>query len=134
MGKKAGIILSVVLSLMFVYVSAGVAILKCCCHDDMVVSMAKDDCCGSDAGMMKGKSCDIKKPCMKLTVIKLSPTVAAQKQAQVLPCTFAALLPDVLSDASRLLSFNNVSQNLLKNERRTGPPREYLTLLRVLRL
>lgn len=134
MGKKTGIILSFVLSLMFVYTSAGIAIQKCCCHDKIMASMMRDDCCGSGSNGAGSKGCDVKKQCMTLTVIKLSPTVAAQKSATVMPCVHAALLPDLFSGLNRLLPCDNTSFTLCQNGRRHAPPREYLTLLRVLRL
>ncbi len=125
MKRPGNILLSLMLSLMLVYVGSGIVLLKCCCDGSVSVMSAKECCEGSTAG-------NVKKPCMTLTVMKLSPVPAATHYEHQAPHFFviSSLFKNIF--ASPVFWEPAKTMTVAPGEVFHSPPRAYLALIRVL--
>ncbi len=127
MKRIVNILFAMLLSLMLVYLGGGATILTCC-HDNSTQMAEGDGCCQ--------KSCDCcpMTSCMETTVVKLSPTVTADKAKAKVP---QAPMHDLLF-VSLFYYFQPTTDDVAgltaAVQQFHSPPREYLTLMRVLRL
>jgi hypothetical protein len=126
MKKFCHISLSVLLSMMLLFIGSGVNFMRCA-HTGTVTLMSPF---GSDA--MDGMSCDMNADCMTMEHIELSPTSMAQTityDFQVLQPLIAAL-PNLV--AEWLEPVVHEKADFFFPQVWKGPPRDYLNLLRVL--
>ena len=127
MKRQGNILISLILVLMMVYLGAGTVIMQCLHNNTISVGMT-DDCCKAKKGSPTGQSC------MKMTTVKLSPTVTAKPAKAdftplliILPFIFAGVLFSPLM----ALAFKDV---MLGASVPHAPPRRYLAILHVLRI
>ena len=81
MKRSLNILMALMLSLMVVYLSVGTTVMHCLHYDKVMVGMVTDccvkrsmhqDCCQGKLGTQ------VNKHCMKVELVKLSPTVSIQ--------------------------------------------------------
>ena len=109
------------LSLMVIYLGAGVTIMRCCHTQEMTLATASD-CCADDCGQGA-------KSCMTVEIHRLSPTVLAESPSVPLPLLVSAWLcaaQDVLPQAYTLYM---PACDRYVPTRFVPPPRSYLSLL-----
>lgn len=124
MKRHGNILISVMLSLMVVYLGVGIVVMRCC-HTGTMVVVKADSCCGDDCHHAK-------KACMSLEVKKLPPTVYAQHDPVPQPLQLFTLLRPSFSHERVLLGSWTRNAGRWVYGHRWSPPRHYLSLIRVL--
>ena len=124
MKRKGNIIISTVLSLMLVYLGAGVVLMHCC-HTERTTFVGVADCCKDD--------CDGSgKKCMKFEMRKLPPSVVSDYESAPLPLLKAISIRKIFIfkywNYPVSLSYLNLTVNRIDG----FLPRSYLSLLTVL--
>ena len=146
MKRSLNILMALMLSLMVVYLSVGTTVMHCLRYDKVMVGAVKDcclkrcldyDCCqGHQQGVHVDKHGlalkQLKKHCMDVKQVKLSPTLSIQKVdfdsapvfAGILPSSWMTLPHPVICSIQKAKYWNtNVPHS---------PPRAYLALLNTL--
>ncbi len=125
MKRSVNVLLSLVLSLMLIYLGSGIVLQKCSCNGSMSVVTEKP-CCESRVADSPRRSC------MTFTVMKLSPVSAATHFERQAPPAFA--LPDFFGTALARLHWQAPVKIVTRapGEAFHAPPRIYLALIRVL--
>lgn len=123
------------LSLMVVYLSVGTTVMHCLHYDKVMVGMVTDccvkrsmhqDCCQGKLGTQ------VNKHCMKVELVKLSPTVSIQHLDFDAAPMFAGIAP-ALGRRCLVLLFCSIQKARYWNQNVPhSPPRAYLALLNFL--
>lgn len=125
MRHPGNILISIMLSLMVVYLGAGTVIMHCM-HDDTVQIGMTEDCCDCDT------ECGVQQKCMEMTVMKLSPTtVTSIDKAHFMPL-FTLVKPFCGFSYSIFHSKKPYSPASVVASVTHAPPRLYLAIIRVL--
>lgn len=129
MKKCSYILLSVLLSVMLLFMGSGVTFMRCA-HTGTVKMMTALS--GDNLGGMADMDCSMTSKCMSVTHVELSPTVAAQSVDYdfhvVQP--LLALLPSLV--AAWLVPTEDKAVERFVPVAWKSPPRDYLNLIRVL--
>ena len=135
MKRSLNILMALMLSLMVVYLSVGTTVMYCLHYDKVMVGMVADccvkrsmhhDCCQGKLGAQ------VKKHCMNVRQVKLSPMVSVQHVEFDTAPVFAGIVPALWKTLPRpvICSIQKArywDQNVLHS-----PPRAYLALLNIL--
>ena len=123
MKKCSHILLSVLLSMMILFIGAGVDIVRCSC-----TGMAKVVPCGTE---VEDKGCMPGEDCLTVEHVQLSPTLTAQTityDFHVLQ-PLLAVLPSLV--AEWLVHTESMAVNQFIPQAWKSPPRDYLNLIQV---
>lgn len=125
MKRPGNILISMLLSLMIVYLGGGTVIMQCMRNNTMTIG-ANSGCCGA------GNECAGKHGCMKVTAVKLSPTVKAQQVKADLTPHF--VLSPLLADCGFSHILQAITLPVVQHvvDIPHAPPRLYLAIIRVL--
>ena len=124
MKKCSHILLSVLLSMMILFIGAGVDVVQCSC-----TGMAKVVPCGME---VEDKGCTPDEGCLMVEHVQLSPTLTAKTLTydfQVLQ-PLLAILPSLVAEWMQPTTCKALVQPI--NTVWKSPPREYLNLIQVL--
>ena len=92
MKRSLNILMALMLSFMVVYLSVGTTVMHCLRSDKVMVGMMADCCVGHDC--CQGKlGAQVKKHCMNVRQVKLSPTVSVQHMDFDTAPVFAGIVP-----------------------------------------
>ena len=136
MKRSLNILMALLLSLMVVYMSVGTTVMHCLRYDKVMVGVVKDcclkrcmdhDCC---QGHRLGTQ--LKKHCMDVKRVKLSPTQSFQKVDFKAAPAFAGIQLGAWSLIPRLVTSHVLRTKGWGNNVPHSPPREYLSLLHTL--
>ena len=136
MKRSLNILMALLLSLMVVYMSVGTTVMHCLRYDKVMVGVVKDcclkrcmdhDCC---QGHRLGTQ--LKKHCMDVKQVKLSPTQSFQKVDFKAAPAFAGILPGTWSLVPRPVVCHVQRMKGWSTYVPHSPPREYLSLLHTL--
>ena len=123
--KKCGhILLSVLLSMMILFIGAGVDVVQCSC-----TGMAKVVLCGME---VEDKGCAPDEGCLTVEHVHLSPTLTAQSityDFHVLQ-PLLAILPSLVAEWMQPTTCKAMVQSI--HVAWKSPPRDYLNLIQVL--
>lgn len=124
MKRKGNVLMSITLSLMLIYLGAGVMLMHCC-HTERTTIVNVADCCKDDCK-------EPRKNCMQLEIRKLPPSVVSDYESAPLPLLkILANWPISVMECHVVPTC--ISQSLLTTNRWDGlPPRSYLSFLTVL--
>lgn len=142
--RIAAISVSLMLSVVIVALGAGVSFVRCCHMQTVVMAQlsgaghhdveagSDEECCGHhDRG--HGDSLEVSAPdCMKVTVVRLAPTVAGELQQAVVhtPCP-AVMTVGAIPGLRSLPVFITTTARIMTGVPHS-PPRDYLRMIRVL--
>ena len=136
MKRSLNILMALLLSLMVVYMSVGTTVMHCLRYDKVMVGVVKDcclkrctdhDCC---QGHRQGTQ--LKKHCMDVKQVKLSPTQSFQKVDFKAAPAFAGIQPGTWSLVPRPVVCYVQGAEGWSTYVPHSPPREYLSLLHTL--
>ena len=136
MKRSLNILMALLLSLMVVYMSVGTTVMHCLRYDKVMVGVVKDcclkrcmdhDCC---QGHRQGTQ--LKKHCMDVKQVKLSPTQSFQKVDFKAAPAFAGIQPGTWSLVPRPVACYVQGSEGWGTHAPHSPPREYLSLLHTL--
>ncbi len=128
--------MALLLSLMVVYLSVGITVIHCLRYDKVMVG-AMPDCCvkrSMDHECCQGhvKGAQVKKHCMDVRQVKLSPTLSIQQVDFDAAPVFAGIQPGAWSLLPRPAVCNVQKARCWNLNIPHSPPREYLSLLNTL--
>lgn len=126
MKKCSHILLSVLLSMMILFIGGGVDVVQCSC-----TGMAKVVPCGME---VEDKGCAPDEGCLTVEHVHLSPTLTAQTityDFHVLQ-PLLAILPSLVAEWMQPTTCKVLVQSI--HVVREGPPRDYLNLIQVLQI
>lgn len=136
MKRSFNILMVLLLSLMVVYMSVGTSVMHCLRYDKVMVGTVPDcclkRCLDHDSCQEHRRDVKVRKHCMDVKQVKLSPAQTFQKTNFEATPVFAgiqlgtwSLLPHpVVSDLHKVRCWNDNAPH--------SPPREYLSLLMIL--
>lgn len=121
------------LSLMVVYLSVGTTVMHCLRYDKVMVG-ALPDCCvnlctNHECYQGHGKSAQIRKHCMDVRQLKLSPTISIQNVDFDSAPVFAGIPMGTWSLVPRPVVYNIQKWRGWNTNTPHSPPREYLSIL-----
>ncbi len=136
MKRSLNILSALLLSLMVVYLSVGITVIHCLRYDKVMVG-AMPDCCVKrcmDHECCQGhaKGAQVKKHCMDVRLVKLSPMLSIQQVDFDAAPVFAGILPGAWSLLPRPAVCNVQKARCWNLNIPHSPPREYLSLLNTL--
>ena len=136
MKRSLNILMALMLSLMVVYLSVGTTVMHCLRYDKMMVGTVPDccqkRCMDHDCCQEHQQGAQVKKHCMDVKQVKLSPTLSIQKVdfdatpvfAGIFPSLWMTLPCPVICSIQKARYWNiNVPHS---------PPRAYLAMLNTL--
>ena len=135
MKRSLNILMALMLSLMVVYLSVGTTVMHCLHYDKVMAGMVTDccvkrsmhhDCCQGKLGAQ------VKKHCMNVRQVKLSPTVSVQPMDFDTAPVFAGIVPALWQTLSRPVISSIQKARYWNQNVPHSPPRAYLALLNIL--
>ena len=131
MKRSLNILMALMLSFMVVYLSVGTTVMHCLRSDKVMVGMMADCCMGHDC--FQGKlGAQVKKHCMNVRQVKLSPTVSVQHVDFDTAPVFAGIVPALWQTLSRPVISSIQKARYWNQNVPHSPPRAYLALLNTL--
>lgn len=125
MKRSLNILMVLMLSLMVVYLSVGTTVMHCLHYDKVMVGMVTD-CCQGKLGTQ------VNKHCMKVELVKLSPTVSIQHLDFDAAPMFAGIAPALWQTLPRPVICSIQKARYWNQNVPHSPPRAYLALLNFL--
>lgn len=125
MKRSLNILMVLMLSLMVVYLSVGTTVMHCLHYDKVMVGMVTD-CCQGKLGAQ------VNKHCMKVEMVKLSPTVSIQHLDFDAVPVFAGIAPALWQTLPRPVICSIQKARYWNQNVPHSPPRAYLALLNIL--
>ena len=133
MKRSLNIMMALLLSLMVVYMSVGTTVMHCLRYDKVMVGMVKDcclkRCMDHDCCQGHESEAQLKKHCMDVKQVKLSPTQSFQKVDFKAAPAFAGIRPGSWSLVPRPVVCHVQRMKGWSTHAPHSPPREYLSLL-----
>ena len=131
MKRSLNILMAFMLSFMVVYLSVGTTVMHCLRSDKVMVGMMADCCVGHDC--CQGKlGTQVNKHCMKVELVKLSPTVSIQHLDFDAAPMFAGIAPALWQTLPRPVICSIQKARYWNLNVPHSPPRAYLALLNFL--
>ena len=131
MKRSLNILMALMLSFMVVYLSVGTTVMHCLRSDKVMVGMMADCCVGHDC--CQGKlGTQVNKHCMKVELVKLSPTVSIQHLDFDAAPMFAGIAPALWQTLPRPVICSIQKARYWNQNVPHSPPRAYLALLNFL--
>ena len=135
MKRSLNILMALMLSFMVVYLSVGTTVMHCLRSDKVMVGMMADCCvkCCMGHDCCQGKlGAQVKKHCMNVRQVKLSPTVSVQPMDFDTAPVFAGIVPALWQTLSRPVISSIQKARYWNQNVPHSPPRAYLALLNFL--
>ena len=135
MKRSLNILMALMLSFMVVYLSVGTIVMHCLRSDKVMVGMMADCCvkCCMGHDCCQGKlGAQVKKHCMNVRQVKLSPTVSVQPMDFDTAPVFAGIVPALWQTLSRPVISSIQKARYWNQNVPHSPPRAYLALLNIL--
>ena len=135
MKRSLNILMALMLSFMVVYLSVGTTVMHCLRSDKVMVGMMADCCvkCCMGHDCCQGKlGAQVKKHCMNVRQVKLSPTVSVQPMDFDTAPVFAGIVPALWQTLSRPVISSIQKVRYWNQNVPHSPPRAYLALLNIL--
>ena len=136
MKRSLNIMMALLLSLMVVYMSVGTIVMHCLRYDKVMVGEVKDccqkRCMNHDCCQEHNQGAQVKKHCMDVKQVKLSPTQSFQKVDFKAAPAFAGIQPGTWSLVPRPVACYVQGSEGWGTHAPHSPPREYLSLLHTL--
>ena len=135
MKRSLNILMALMLSFMVVYLSVGTTVMHCLRSDKVMVGMMADCCvkCCMGHDCCQGKlGAQVKKHCMNVRQVKLSPTVSVQPMDFDTAPVFAGIVPALWQTLSRPVISSIQKARYWNLNVPHSPPRAYLALLNIL--
>jgi len=127
MKRLCTILVSLILSMVIVYLGGGMVVVECLRNNTVTVGVSEDDCCETES--KSDKDCG---QCMKTVVVKLHPMTLCKQLNKVLPPTFALASSIGGGCIGGLLFVKTLPNTLCVVNAPHSPPRLYLAMIRVL--
>ena len=136
MKRSLNILMALMLSLMVVYMSVGTTVMHCLRYDKVMVG-AVQDCClkrclDHDCCQGHKQGVQVKKHCMDVKQVKLSPTLSIQKMDFDSAPVFVGILPSLWKTLPRPMICSIQKARYWNVNVPHSPPRAYLALLNTL--
>lgn len=136
MKRSLNILMALMLSLMVVYLSVGTTVMHCLRYNKVMIG-AVQDCClkrclDHDCCQDHQQGAQLKKHCMDVKQVKLSPTLSIQKVDFDATPVFAGILPSSWLTCPRPVVCSMHKARYVNINAPHSPPRDYLAFLNTL--
>ena len=136
MKRSFNILMALILSLMVVYLSVGTTVMHCL-RSNMVSVGTVVDCClkrspDHECCQGHGQRVEVRKHCMDVKQLKLSPTMSVQKVNFYTVPVFAGIVPALWQTLPRPVICSIQKARYWNQNVPHSPPRAYLALLNTL--